>query len=158
MFQIHIEGIRVTTFVLVPGGWLGGWIWKKVIPLLEERGHRAQAVTLTGMGERIHVASRDLGVEPAIQDVLNVIECNDLNDFVLVGHSFGGKVAAAVADRAYRRFGLVLFLDAFRPKKVKTPQGDFSDEWQPALDGWKIPFTQEVRGSFGKDVLDADRE
>jgi len=52
------------------------------------------------MGERVHPASRDVGIETAIQDVLNVIEYNNLNDFVLVGQSFAGKVVATVADRA----------------------------------------------------------
>lgn len=157
MFQIRLEGIGMPTFVLVPGAWLGGWAWKKVTPLLEEKGHGACAVTLTGMGERVHLASKEFGIETAIQDVLNVIEYNDLNDLVLVGHSFAGKVAAAVADRAPARMKIVLFLDAIRPMKVKTPQGG-SNEWQPTLDGWKIPFTEEILGSIGKDVLGADRE
>jgi pimeloyl-ACP methyl ester carboxylesterase len=78
----------MTTFVLVPGAWLGGWAWKKVTPLLEQKGHEAYAVTLTGMGERIHLASKDVGIETAIQDVLNIIKYNGLDDFVLVGHSF----------------------------------------------------------------------
>ena len=67
--------------------------------MLEGRGHSVYPITLTGEGERIHLAARDVGIETAIQDVLNVIKYNDLDDFVLVGHSFAGKVAAAVADR-----------------------------------------------------------
>ena len=78
----------MTTFVLVPGAWLGGWAWKKVTPLLEQKGHEAYAVTLTGMGERIQLASKEVGIETAIQDVLNIIKYNGLDDFVLVGHSF----------------------------------------------------------------------
>src|SRR5487761_823592 len=103
----------MTTFVLVPGAWLGGWVWKKVIQPLEERGHDAHAITLTGMGERVHLASKDAGIETAIQDVLNVIKYNDLKDFVLVGHSFAGKVVAAAADRVPDRVKMVLYLDAF---------------------------------------------
>ena len=79
----------MTEFVLVPGAWLGGWAWKKVVPLLEAKGHSAHPVTLTGMGERVHLASKDAGIETAIQDVLNVIEYDDLDDLVLVGHNFG---------------------------------------------------------------------
>ena len=90
--QIGFREIRLTTFVLVPGAWLGGWVWKKVTPLLEQKEHQAHAVTLTGMGERVHLVSKDVGIETAIQDVLNVINYNDLDDFVLVGHSFAGKV------------------------------------------------------------------
>lgn len=159
----------MTTFVLVPGAWLGGWAWKKVVPLLEERGHEVHVVTLTGMGERVHLASKDVGIEIAIQDVLNLIKYNDLHDFVLVGHSFAGKVVAAVADRAAERVGMVLFLDALRPKKVRTPQGG-SDEWPKKDwdefvqecakhgDGWKFPLTEEILDSIGKDVQGTDRE
>ncbi len=146
----------MTKFVLVPGAWLGGWAWKKVVPLLEKQGHEAQTVTLTGMGERVHLASKDVGIETAIQDVLNVMNYNDINDFVLVGHSFAGKVAAAVADRAPKRVRTLLYLDAFRPEKTRSPQGSFPDEW--AVDGWTVPFSEEILDSIGKDVQSADRE
>jgi pimeloyl-ACP methyl ester carboxylesterase len=148
----------MTTFVLVPGAWLGGWAWKKVSPLLEGRGHQVYAVTLTGMGERVHLFSKDLSIETAIQDVLNVIEYNDLDDFVLVGHSFAGKVVAAVADRVpkKKRVKVLLFLDAFRPSKgVRTPQGSFTDAIGAGL---TIPLTEEILGSTGRDVQGADRE
>ena len=147
----------MTTFVLVPGAWLGGWAWKKVVPLLEERGHEAQTVTLTGMGERVHLASKDVGIETAVQDVQNVIKYNDLDGFVLVGHSFAGKVAAAVADRAPEKVRMVLYLDAFRPQKVRTPQGSFDPSEFPS-DGWTIPLTEDILDSIGKDVQGADRE
>ncbi|MGA8603759.1 MAG: alpha/beta fold hydrolase, partial [Thermoplasmata archaeon] len=89
----------MSKFVLVPGAWLGAWVWKKVTPLLEAEGHEVYPVTLTGMGDRVHLANKDVGMETAIEDVLNVIKYNGLDDFVLVGHSFAGKVVAAVADR-----------------------------------------------------------
>jgi pimeloyl-ACP methyl ester carboxylesterase len=150
----------MATFVLVPGAWLGGWAWKKVVPLLEERGHEAQPVTLTGMGERVHLASRDLGIETAIQDVLNVINYNDLDDFVLVGHSFTGKIVAAVADREPRKVRMLLYVDAFRPEKIRTPQGAFNPtEFGPPPPGsWALPFTEGILDSIGKDVQGPDRK
>lgn len=150
----------MTTFVLVPGAWLGGWAWKKVVPLLEERGHKAQPVTLTGMGERVHMASKEIGMGTAIQDVLNVIEYNGLDDFVLVGHSFAGKVVAAVADRVPNKVRMLLYLDAFRPEKVRTPQGAFDpSEFGPLPPGgWTIPLTEKILDSIGKDVQGPDRK
>lgn len=151
----------MTTFVLVPGAWLGGWAWKKVVPLLEQKGHEAHAVTLTGMGERVHLASKDVGIETAVQDVLNIIKCNDLDDFVLVGHSFAGKVVGAVADRVPERGKMILYLDAFRPEKnVRTPQGSFNpNEFGSLKPGeWTIPLTEEILDNIGKDVQGADRE
>ena len=149
----------MTTFVLVPGAWLGGWAWKKVVPLLKQKGHEAHAVTLTGMGERVHLASMDVGIETAVQDVLNVIKYNDLDDFVLVGHSFAGKVVGAVADRAFERVRTLLYLDAFRPEKVRTPQGAFDpSEYKPPPGSLAIPLTEEIVDMIGKDVQGADRE
>ena len=145
----------MTTFILVPGAWLGGWAWKKVVPLLEKQGHEAHPVTLTGMGERVHLASKEVGIETAIQDVLNVIKYNDLDDFILVGHSFAGKVVAGVADRVPKKVRFLLYLDAFRPRKVRTPQGSFTDAIGADL---TIPITDEILGTIGKDVQGADRE
>jgi pimeloyl-ACP methyl ester carboxylesterase len=148
-------------FVLVPGAWLGAWSWKNVVPVLENAGHSAYPVTLTGMGERVHLATKDVGMETAVQDVLNVIKYNDIHDFVLVGHSFAGKVAAAVADRAHDDVRKVIYLDAFRPERVRTPQGGFdpTHEFGPLPPGsFAIPLTRETIDRIGKDVQGANLE
>jgi pimeloyl-ACP methyl ester carboxylesterase len=153
--------MKPTTFVLVPGAWLGAWAWKKVAPGLERRGHSAVPVTLTGMGERVHLASEDLGIEVAIQDVLNSIEYNDLQDVVLVGHSFAGKVVAAVADRAPEAVRMLLYLDAARPDKVRTPQAAFDParEFGPLPPGtYGVPLTAQIIDNIGKDIQGEDRE
>ena len=147
--------------VLVPGAWLGAWAWKKVVPLLEEEKNAAFPVTLTGMGERVHLASDDVGMETVIQDVLNVIKYNELDDFVLVGHSFAGKVAAAVADRLPEKVRVLVYLDAFRPAKVRTPQGAFdpTSEFGPPPPGrHAIPLTDKIIDAIGSDVQGADRQ
>jgi pimeloyl-ACP methyl ester carboxylesterase len=148
-------------FVLVPGAWLGGWVWKKVVPQLEEREHEVYAVTLTGMGERVHLSSKNVGMDTAIQDVLNVIKYNDLDNFVLVGHSFAGKVAAAVADRVHEKVEKVIYLDAFRPERVRTPQGGFDPtrEFGPPPQGnIGVPLTEEIIDRIGKDVIGSNRK
>src|SRR5271165_3338909 len=151
----------MATFVLVPGAWLGGWVWRKITPLIEDKGHQVYPITLTGTGERVHLASREVGIETAILDVLNVIKYNDLQDFVLVGHSFAGKVAAAVGDRVPEKVQTILYLDAFRPEKgVRTPQGSFNpNEFGSLKPGeWTIPLTEEILDNIGKDVKGQDRE
>jgi pimeloyl-ACP methyl ester carboxylesterase len=148
-------------FVLVPGAWFGAWAWKRVVSLLEGRGHVAYPVTLTGMGERVHLASKDVGIETVVEDVLNVIKYNDVDDLVLVGHSFAGKVAAAAADRIPAKVRLLLYVDAFRPAKVRTPQGAFdpSQEYgSPPAGTDAIPLTQKIIDAIGPDVRGADRE
>jgi pimeloyl-ACP methyl ester carboxylesterase len=150
----------MTQFVLIPGAWLAGWAWKEVVPVLEKAGHSAYPVTLTGMGERVHLATKDVGMETAIQDVLNVMKYNELDDLVLVGHSFAGKVAAAVADRAHENVREVVYLDAFRPEKVREPQGGFDPTKEfgsPLRGGSGIPLTEEIVERIGKDVQGSDR-
>ena len=148
----------MTRFVLIPGAWLGAWSWNQVVPALWRQGHPAYAVTLTGMGDRVHLASRDVGMETAVEDVLNAIRYNEIDDFVLVGHSFAGKVAAAVADRTHGRVRRVVYLDAFRPERTRSPQGAFDPtrEFGPAPAGTHgIPLSEEIVARIGPDVQGA---
>jgi pimeloyl-ACP methyl ester carboxylesterase len=153
------EGV-MTQFVLIPGAWLGAWAWKEVTPVLEKEGHSAYPVTLTGMGERVHLATKYVGMETAIQDALNVMKYNEIDDLVLVGHSFAGKVAAAVADRAHEKVRKVVYLDAFRPERVREPQGGFdpTKEFGSLPRGeLGIPLTEEIVERIGKDVQGLER-
>ena len=145
----------MTRFVLVPGAWLGAWAWNEVTPLLEEAGHSVYPVTLTGMGERVHLATKDVGMETAIQDVLNVIKYNEIGSFVLVGHSFAGKVVAAVVDRFHEKAQKVIYLDAVLPERVATPQGAFDPTRQygsPPKGRHAIPLTEQIIKRIGRDV------
>ena len=74
----------MATFVLVHGSFHGGWCWQKVAPLLRRSGHEVFTPTLTGLGERSHLATRQSGFEVHIQDILNVLEFEDLREVVLV--------------------------------------------------------------------------
>ena len=78
----------------------------------------------------------------------------------MVGHSFAGKVVAAVADRAPEKVRTLLYVDAFRPQKVRTPQGSFdtSEFGSRKPDEWTIPLTEEIVDSIGKDVRGQDRK
>ena len=146
-------------FILVPGAWLGAWAWKRVVPHLEKAGHEAYPVTLTGMGDRVHLATKDVGIETAIEDVRNVIRFDDIDEFALVGHSFAGKVAAAVADRESEKVKCIIYLDAFIPKKVRTPQAalDPASEFGPPPPGtFAFPLTQETISRIGPDVKGQD--
>src|SRR5688572_18994714 len=82
----------MATFVLVHGADHGGWCWRRVVPLLRAAGHEVYAPTLTGLGERAHLAHPGIDLETHIQDVLGVIEYEDLDRVVLVGHGYAGTV------------------------------------------------------------------
>jgi pimeloyl-ACP methyl ester carboxylesterase len=105
------------TFVLVHGAWHGGWCWRFVRPLL--RGHEVFAPSLTGLGERKHLARPDIDLDTHVEDVVSLLEMEDLHDVVLVGHSYGGMVITGVADRAHARIRRLVYLDAFVPESGK---------------------------------------
>jgi pimeloyl-ACP methyl ester carboxylesterase len=106
----------MTTFVLVHGAWHGGWCWRHVAARLRAAGHEVHAPTLTGLGERAHLLSPEVGLDTHVRDVLGLLEYEDLRHAVLVGHSYGGIVITAVAERAAARLSHLLYLDAFVPE------------------------------------------
>ena len=108
------------TFVLVHGAWHGGWCWRHVLPLLRKENHEAHAPTLTGLGDRAHLAHPDINLETHIRDVQMLIEAEELNEVVLVGHSYAGMVITGVADRIGERIRRLVYLDAFVPENGKA--------------------------------------
>jgi pimeloyl-ACP methyl ester carboxylesterase len=133
------------TFLLCHGAWGGGWSWKKMHPLMQAAGHRLLTPTYAGLGERAHLANPDVDLETHIQDILNVIKYEDLRDFVLLGHSYGGMVATAVADRARDSINQMVYLDAFVPRDGEClldflPQSERQRMRDGAAsgDGWRI--------------------
>jgi pimeloyl-ACP methyl ester carboxylesterase len=103
------------TAVLVHGGFHGGWCWRKVARPLLAAGWNVYTPTLTGVGERAHLASREVSLETHICDVMSLIEFEELDDVVLCGHSAGGMVISAAADRLAEHIRHVVYLDAIVP-------------------------------------------
>src|SRR5690242_21635647 len=99
----------MANFLLVHGGWIGAWSWRRVRPLLLAAGHQAFTPTLTGLGERAHLLSPDIGLTTHIQDVVAVIESEELQDVVLVGQSYAGMVITGVADRVAERLSQLVY-------------------------------------------------
>ncbi|MFT3831508.1 MAG: alpha/beta fold hydrolase [Opitutaceae bacterium] len=103
------------TFVLVHGATAGGWEWKSTGKCLTDDGHTVYRVTLTGLGERMHLNGPHIDLQTHINDVVNLILFEDLHDVVLTGHSYGGMVVTGVMDRIPDRIRHVVFLDAAVP-------------------------------------------
>src|ERR1700757_4266125 len=93
------------TFVLVHGAWHGGWCWRRVSDLLEVKGHKVFTPTLTGLGERSHLLSRDINLDTHVADIVNVIKREGLNDICLVAHSYGGFPASGALEQIGDRVG-----------------------------------------------------
>jgi pimeloyl-ACP methyl ester carboxylesterase len=149
----------MTTYVLVGGAWLGGWAWQPVARQLRSQGHDVHPVTLTGLGDRSHLATPEVDLETYLTDVVNLIEFEDLHDVVLVGHSYAGIVVTGVADRIPERIALLAYLDT-----GPSPDGVAFLDLQPpearellerlvdqAGDGWRLPLPawEELEGVMG---------
>jgi thioesterase domain-containing protein len=111
---------QTTTFVLVHGAWHGGWCWRRVVPLLRGAGHEVFTPSLTGLGDRAHLSRPEINLDTHIQDILMLIDMEDLDDIVLVGHSYAGMIITGVADRAPSKIHRLVYLDAFLPENGKA--------------------------------------
>lgn len=105
----------MATFVLVHASFKGGWCWKQVARLLRAQGHEVYTPTLTGLGERAHLADRKIDLETHVQDIVNVLFYEDLKEVTLVGHSYAGMVITEVAGRTPERLAGLIYLDAYLP-------------------------------------------
>jgi len=104
------------TFVLVHGAWHGGWCWRRVADLLEKKGHKVFTPTLTGVGERSHLMSKDINLDTHIADIVNLIKWEDLRDICLVVHSYGGWPGSGAIEHTLDRIASIVWLDAFKPE------------------------------------------
>lgn len=154
----------MTTYVLVGGAWLGGWCWQHVARRLRDKGHDVYPATLTGLGERVHLASARIDLETHITDVVNLIEFEDLHDVVLLGHSYAGLVVTGAADRVPERISRLVYLDTGPlpdgavlietfPPEART---HIERQVEELGEGWKFPMPswEEVSNMASLEGLD----
>jgi pimeloyl-ACP methyl ester carboxylesterase len=152
----------MANFVLVPGFWLGGWAWAKVTKILREKGHDVFPVTLTGLGERVHLGSAGTNLETHVADVVNLIKYNRLDHVYLAGHSYGGMVVTQVADQIPEKIAKLIYVDcaplangaaladAYSPERLAK----FEKEIAEKGDGWKLPLPAREEFDDGKNLID----
>ena len=107
------------TFVLVHGAFAGGWCWRRVSDLLEKNGHKVFSPTLTGLGERSHLLSKDVDLDTHITDIVNVIKWEDLENICLVAHSYGGWVGSGALEHIGSRVSSIVWVDASKPENAQ---------------------------------------
>jgi pimeloyl-ACP methyl ester carboxylesterase len=137
----------MATIVLAHGAWSAAWAWKKMRPLFAAAGHQFFSPTYTGLGERAHLAHHEIDLTTHINDVAAVLDCEDLKDVTLLGHSYGGMVATGVADKARRRIARLVYIDAFAPQDGQSlfdlvgPQAAENMRGKAMGEGagWRIP-------------------
>lgn len=116
-------------------------MWSRLARELRLRGHEVFTPSLTGVGERTHLASPAVNLSTHIADVVNALDYERLERVVLVGHSYGGMVVTGAADRAAPRLAALVYLDAFVPQDGQA----VVDLLPPAVrerlprDDWRVP-------------------
>ncbi|WP_434106155.1 alpha/beta fold hydrolase [Paraburkholderia caffeinilytica] len=110
----------MSTFVLLHGGAAGSWIWKPVRKLLEQRGHDVYALTFTGFGDRRHLVAHGITPETHVADVVNALHFEDIEDCILVAHSYSGAVVPGVLAAAGARVRRTVYLDALVLKQGES--------------------------------------
>jgi pimeloyl-ACP methyl ester carboxylesterase len=152
----------MANFVLVPGFWLGGWAWRDVEKILREKGHNVFSVTLTGLGERVHLGSAETNLDTHVEDVVNVIKYNELENVYLAGHSYAGVVITQVADLIPEKIAKLIYVDT-----APLPDGaaliDFYSPEQLAKfeksinengNGWRLSLPSREEFDDGKNLID----
>lgn len=145
------------TYVIVHGAWGGSWAFKNADSILTSKGNLVYRPSLTGQGERVHLATPDVDLNTHIKDVVNTILFEDLNDIILVGHSYGGMVITGVADSLPNRIEKLIYLDAFVPNNGEsafTAQGQNSNPGIEKMtkNGFIVPPWVKDEDPLPKDV------
>jgi pimeloyl-ACP methyl ester carboxylesterase len=138
----------MATHVLVGGAWLGAWAWRDVARRLRAQGHEVYPLSLTGLGERAHLARREIDLDTHIADIVTLLESEDLRDVILVAHSYSTMPVTGAADRAAERIRHLVYVDC-----SPIPDGmAFIEVYAPAEreiverhvrergDGWRWPL------------------
>ena len=125
----------MTVFVLIHGGFMGGWVWKPAVRVLSAAGHEVYAPSLDGCGERASQVRPGITLTSQAEEVADMLFRQDVNDAVLVSTSTGGLVAAKTAELARDRIGHLVFVDALAPQSgeaisdIVIPQPNMSYEF-----------------------------
>lgn len=147
----------MANLVLMHGAWMGAWCWKRIAPSLREANHDVYTPTLTGLGELSHLLNPDIDLDTHVQDIVNFIEFQELNDVVLVAHSYAGMPAGVASNRIPHRIKRLVYVDAYVPKHKMS----FFDLQAPRFremiqslansegEGWKIPALDPDGESLG---------
>ncbi|MBP1927776.1 pimeloyl-ACP methyl ester carboxylesterase [Methanolinea mesophila] len=147
----------MAVFLLVHGAMHGGWCWRRLTEYLRKEGHEVFSPTLTGMGERSHLLTRETGLSTHVEDLGEVLKFEDLADVIVVGHSYAGLVITQLAESAHERIRRLVYLAAFLARdgqclfdvQTKATQ-KFYLEWSGRMgDGWRLPPSEAFLARWG---------
>lgn len=115
---------RPLSFVLIHGAWGDSSYWNQTAEILRRTGNKVNTPNLPGHGND---PNKNVKHADYVNYVVDYITQRNLNDIILVGHSFGGTVISKVAERIPGRIRRLVFMDAF----VGTTGKSVADEIPP---------------------------
>ncbi len=150
-------------YVLIPGAWMGAWVWEPVTDGLQTLGHQVYTVTLPGLEDTAATPVADVTLQAHVEHVLSLLETHDLYDVIVVGHSYSGIVAGQVADRAPDRVVHTVYVDAFLPHDGRSlldafPESQREDELRQIAERggrWPAPDVAGAADGHGLSVTQA---
>ena len=107
------EDVVSKTFVLVHGAWQGAYVWEDVRSQLEAKGQHVVVVELPAHGND-NAAPQTVSISVYRDKVIEAIH-KESGNVILVGHSMGGVVVTAVAEKIPARIEKLIYIGAFVP-------------------------------------------
>src|SRR5215217_9370086 len=144
--------------ILIPGLWLDGSSWAKVVPAIEQAGHRAHALTLPGM-ESKDTDRSEITLRDHVAAVVEVIDSVDPDSkVVVVGHSAGAGIAYAAVDARPDRVARVVYVGGFPAADGDALASGFAAEnGEVPMPDWSA-FDDADLGDLDEDALAEFRE
>lgn len=106
------------TFILIHGSWHSSWNWHRVIPILENQGHKAIAMDLPGMG-RDKTPINEVKMQSTVEKICRLIDSVDGN-VILMGHSKNGIMISQAAEYRPDKIEKLVYLAAYLIPNGKT--------------------------------------
>lgn len=108
----------MSTYLLIHGAWHGAWCWRKIVPLLEAKGHTVSAPDLPGHGDdKADTANVTL---QSYTDCICKLICAQTGPVILVGHSMGGIAITQAAENCPEQVEALVYLCAFLPRNEES--------------------------------------
>lgn len=109
----------MSVYVLVHGGDRDGSVWNDISTLLSSHGNKVFTPSMTSVTKAT--------LQQNISEICECIQSNDLENIILVGHSYGGMVITGVADKLPDKISYMIYVDSVVPENGKSLYGLFSE-------------------------------
>ena len=149
----------MATYLLVHGAFQGGWVWQKVVSILQNQGHVVHAPTLSGCGYLFSDIRTEHDLKTFVRDIQGYLDIEDLDDVVLVGHSYSGMICGAVMMQSPQRIRQTIFVDAIIPQSNRSFVDIAGEQFKQMLDHHHLdndlvrPWPVKVFGISGPEAV-----